>query len=129
MSINKLRVLNRVSGISFLISSVSLIIISLIKIDDNIPRLAYFFAAMFWLGLPVGICFQIFLSIKLKKLETGSVQKNRKIFYIVSLAASLLFIILVAANVNIIFLVMLSLAAAIFSIEAAVVLKKEEALK
>lgn len=128
MKRKKLFQINRLSGLSFLISSLSLLVIPFIDIGNGLTASAYIVAACFWIGLLLGFGLQIFLSVKCKDMKKKK-WKNQKIFYIVSAVTFILLIIFVIAKINIMFLIALMLFISILSIEAASVIKKEMYLK
>lgn len=128
MKKKKLFRINRLSGLSFLISSLSLLVIPFLNTGNGLTASAYVIAALFWIGLLLGSGLQIFLSVKCKGMKKKK-WKNQKIFYIVSAAAFILLIILVILRINIMFLIALMLFVSILSIEAASVIKKEMYLK
>lgn len=128
MKEKKLKRINRLSGASFLISSLSMLVIPFINISDGLTVAAYIVAALFWIGLLLGFGLQIFLSVKCKEMKKKK-WKNQKIFYTVSAVAFILLIIFVILKINIMFLIALMLFISILSIEAASVIKKEMYLK
>lgn len=128
MKEKKLKLINRLSGASFLISSLSILVIPFINISDGLTVAAYIVAALFWIGLLLGSGLQIFLSVKCKEMKKKK-WKNQKIFYTVSAVDLILLIIFVILKINIMFLIALMLFIPILSIEAASVIKKEMYLK
>lgn len=67
--IKRLQKMNFVSAIAFLLSSLCLLFIPFANLTDKLPEYAYVIAAVFWVGLLVGIGLQIYLKSKCKKLK------------------------------------------------------------
>lgn len=74
--IKKLSVLNSVSAVSFIISSISLLFIPLLKLNEVFPKTRNVIALFFWSGLLCGAFLQIYLALKCKRLRLRSKTKN-----------------------------------------------------
>lgn len=59
--------LNTVSGISFILSSASLLVIPVIDKDDTVSVLRMLIPGLFWAGLIVGIILQVISSVIMSK--------------------------------------------------------------
>ena len=75
----KLKLLNYVSAACFFLSSVSLLFIPLLNLEDGFSGFAYFFAGLFWLGLLVGMTLQMYLLFKTNKRKVGKPFKKLKL--------------------------------------------------
>ena len=70
---NKMKALNSLSAVAFVISSLSLLMIPFIEIGNDLPKEAYVIAAFFWVGFLVGAVIQLYLLLECKKMKL----KNR----------------------------------------------------
>ena len=127
--IKRLQKMNFVSAIAFLLSSLCLLFIPFANLTDKLPEYAYVIAAVFWVGLLVGIGLQIYLKSKCKKLKVKSTNKWHRISYAVALLAITIFVILAALKSRSSIAVVGSLFCTIVSLQSAAVLKRRECLK
>lgn len=129
MNTKKLLILNRISGGSFLVSSLCLLVIPFLDISNGMTLLAYITASVFWAGLLAGVIMQLCLYVKCKKISRKKASKKLWLLYAGSVSALLLLIIVTALNFKNIFIVSLLLFISIVFLESAVVVKKERCLK
>ena len=129
MNNNKFVILNCISGISFVISSISLLAVPFLDISQGLTIIAYAVAIAFWIGLSIGMGIQIFLFIVCKKRNIKSQEKSSKWFYIISGVAWLTFTILSVLRIDYTVLISLLLFVAIVTLELAVVIKRGRCLK
>lgn len=125
----KLQIMNAISAIAFLLSSFCLLFIPFVNLTDGMPGYAYVIAAVFWVGLLVGVSLQIYLKSKCKKLKVKSTQKRCRICYAVALLAFSIFVILAVLKSRSSIAVVGSLFCTIVSLQSAAVLKRRECLK
>lgn len=100
MKVKSMRILNMISAVSFLISSINLLIIPFISHKEELPVIAYVVASVFWLGLISGLCIQMLLTVNCKRLNLKSNDKKHKVLYIIAAVAFLLVIIFVLMNIK-----------------------------
>lgn len=123
MRVKAIKLMNFVSGISFLVSSASLLVIPFIKFDRELPLIAYAVAFAFWTGLVVGIIIQIFLAIKCKRMSLKSNDKKHRLLYIIAFIALVLVVVFSVFNSSN-FAVVTSLSLFLLSMQEALVIKR-----
>lgn len=128
MKIKTMQILNIISAVSFFLSSASLLIIPFIKYDKELPVIAYVIALIFWMGLVVGLCIQILLAIKCKRLNLKSNSKKHRILYIIATIALALIIIFAVLNNKNSLLVVICLFVFLLSLQEAIVIKRKGCL-
>ncbi|MBQ6943682.1 MAG: hypothetical protein IJN43_05055 [Ruminococcus sp.] len=121
--------MNAISAIAFLLSSFCLLFIPFVNLTDGMPGYAYVIAAVFWVGLLVGVSLQIYLKSKCKKLKVKNTQKRFRICYAVALLAFSIFVILAVLKSRSSIAVVGSLFCTIVSLQSAAILKRRECLK
>ncbi|MEE1125929.1 MAG: hypothetical protein U0L18_08325 [Acutalibacteraceae bacterium] len=129
MNVKVMKVLNSISGLSFGLSSVSLLVIPFIKFGQELPIIAYVVAFFFWLGLILGLILQVIIAINCKKLSLKNDSKKHRLLYIISAGALAVVVILSVFNSKNIFFFTISLFLLLLSLQAAVVIKREGCLK
>ena len=129
MKIKVMKSLNSISGLSFVLSSVSLLVIPFIKFGQELPIIAYVVAFFFWLGLILGLILQVIIAINCKKLSLKNDSKKHRLLYIISAGALAVVVILSVFNSKNIFFFTISLFLLLLSLQAAVVIKREGCLK
>lgn len=129
MNIKVMKSLNSISGLSFVLSSVSLLVIPFIKFGQELPIIAYVVAFFFWLGLILGLILQVILAINCKKLSLKNDSKKHRLLYIISAGTLAVVVILSVLNSKNIFFFTISLFLLLLSLQAAVVIKREGCLK
>lgn len=112
----KILLLNRISVITFFLSSFSILGIPFLKLDNGIPMLGYFIAILFWVGLLTGAVLQVVIAIMAKKIKTEQTHKERWIF-VVTAVFLILFILIACFFEKNIVLISFDIAVLIFSIE------------
>lgn len=128
MRVKTMKLLNTVSGLSFFISSASLLVIPFIKYGEKLPIIAYVVALAFWLGLIAGLVIQILLATQCKKMSLNNDNKKYRLLYIISIAALASVVILSVFNSkNIVFFV-IGLFLLLLSLQSAVVIKRKGCL-
>lgn len=125
MKVKTMKLLNAVSGLSFFISSASLLIIPFIKYGQKLPIIAYVIASAFLVGLIAGLVIQIWLAIQCKKMSLNNDNKKHKLLYIISIAALVSAVILSVFNSKNIVLFVISLFLLLLSLQSAVVIKRK----
>lgn len=91
----KLRFFNCLSAICFLISSITILLIPLLNINNEFNYYAYFIAGVFWFFILLGIGVQIFLFIKTRKIKSNNPFKLYKIICFVLILFSFIMIFFV----------------------------------
>lgn len=129
MKIKTMRRLNSFSGLSFVLSSLSLVAIPFIKFDSDLPFTAYIVALVFWTGLITGIIIQILLAVKCNKMNLNNNGKKHRVLYLIALAALALFVIFAVFFSKNSFGVVISLLLFLLSLQEALVFKRRECLK
>lgn len=129
MKVKSMRILNMISAVSFLISSINLLIIPFISHKEELPVIAYVVASVFWLGLISGLCIQMLLTVNCKRLNLKSNDKKHKVLYIIAAVAFLLVIIFVLMNIKYTLVVTSCLFVFLLSIQEAIVIKRKGCLK
>lgn len=127
--VKKMRIMNFVSAVSFLLSSLCLLFIPFVNLTDGLPRYAYAIAAAFWLGLFVGTILQIYLKIKCRKMKLKNSDRWHKFLYVVALLAFTIFVVLAVLKSRNSIAVVGSLFCAIVSIQSTAIIKRKECLK
>lgn len=125
----KLQIMNAISAVAFLLSSFCLLFIPFVDLSDGMPGYAYVIAAVFWVGLLVGVSMQVYLKSKCKKLKAISSNKRHRLCYAVALLAFTIFVILAVLKSRSSIAVVGSLFCTIVSLQSAAVLKRKECLK
>lgn len=125
----KLQIMNAISAIAFLLSSFCLLFIPFVNLTAGMPGYAYVIAAVFWVGLLVGVSLQIYLKSKCKKLKVKNTPKRCRICYAVALIAFCIFVLLAVLKSRSSIAVVGSLFCTIVSLQSAAVLKRRECLK
>lgn len=80
---------NKISFISFFLSSFSLLGIPFLNLNDEISVLGYVVAVIFWLGLLTGIGLQFSIAMIAKKTKVSRTYKERR-----ALVSTVVFLIL-----------------------------------
>lgn len=125
----KLKVLDIISEALFLVSSAELIVIPFLDLKDDLYAAAYTVAALFWIGLLLGIIIQIILSVICKKRTKSKKSRIRQAVGAVSLISVIILIpVLIFWNDNE-FILPINLFLILFSAETYFVLKRMECLK
>lgn len=127
--IKRMQIVNLISAVAFLTSSLCLFLIPCIDLTDGLPKSAYILAAIFWLGLVVGASLQIYLKIKCQKMKLSSRNSIHRILYVVALLAFSVFLILVVMKSQSSNAVVGSLFCTIISLQSVAVIKRKESLK
>lgn len=125
----KLQIMNAISAIAFLLSSFCLLFIPFVNLTDGMPWYAYIIAAVFWVGLLVGVSMQAYLKCKCRKLKVKNSNKQHRLCYAVALPAFAIFVILAILKSRSSIAVVGSLFCTIVSLQSAAVLKRRECLK
>lgn len=128
MKVKTMKLFNTVSGLSFFISSASLLIIPFIKYGEKLPIIAYVVASAFWVGLIAGLVIQILLAIQCKKMLLNNNNKKHRLIYIISISALASIVILSVFNSKNIVVFVISLFLLLLSLQSAVVIKRKECL-
>lgn len=125
----KMRLLNRISFVAFLLSSSSLLAIPFLNITDKLTVTAYIVASVFWVGLLSGLGIQIFLAKKCKHKISKKLRKRQNVFYYISAGTLALLLILWIIGISNLIVVSLCLSIALISSESASIFKREMCLK
>lgn len=114
----RILLLNNCSIVFFFISSCSLLGVPLINLDDELPKMAYVIALLFWLGLIAGIFLQIAVWSICRKIKQKRKRTYRERKFLIPFMAFiiLLFVILLFWNKSVV-LISVDLALTLFSIE------------
>lgn len=125
----KIKALNIISEVLFLVSSSGLLIIPFLDFNDSLSAEAYVIASLFWGGLVFGIIIQIMLSMICKKITKTKKSKTRRMVGITFLISVIILIpVLTFCNDNE-FILPINLFLILFSAETYFVLKRMECLK
>lgn len=125
----KIKALNIISEVLFLVSSLGLLVIPFLDFNDSLSAAAYVVASLFWGGLVLGIIIQIMLSMICKKTAKTKNLKIRRMVGITFLISVIILIpILIFCNDNE-FILPINLFLILFSAETYFVLKRMECLK
>ncbi len=119
----KAKCANNISIIFFLFSSSSLLVIPFTKINDELTTVAYCTAGVFWIGLILGIAFQVMASVMSKKLKKKKTPKLRRMMIPIGVFSVLLVLILLIGKKSII-LLSVDLALLLMSIELYIYLRR-----
>ena len=125
----KMNQLNSLSAISFAISSLSLLIIPFINTGDGLPKVAYATAAIFWIGLLIGVIIQIYLAHKCKKMELHNKLKEHRIPLAMAVFSFLFLLLLIILRSQSKIAVIICLFATIVSLQFTVIIKRKGCLK
>lgn len=114
----RMLLINNCSIVFFFISSCSLLGVPLINLDDELPKIAYIIALLFWLGLIVGISLQMTAWFMCKKIKSKKkkICRARKLLIPFATFLILFFVILLFWNKSVV-LISVDLALTLFSIE------------
>lgn len=125
----KLKIINIISGILFLISSLTLLTIPFVDTDNDSSFCIYISAMLFWLGLICGIILQIILAISCRNYRKKGLSKLCRILGCVFAASIILIIpVLVFLNDNL-FILPIDLFFIFLSAEMFFVIKRKEYLQ
>jgi len=127
--VKKLKKLNMISAIAFLVSSLSLWFIPFLKFENGMPGVAYLIAALFWIGMILGISLQIFISIKSKKYSSKNSLSKKFVPAVISGVALITLIIQIVLRSRSITLEILSLFIAVLSLQLGIVINRKGCLK
>ena len=125
----KMRMLNLLSAIAFIISSGSLFAIPFIDIGDELPGIAFVIAAIYWSGLLIGIGLQIFLSVKCKRMSLKKRNGPVRILYAVAAISFVTFIVLAVMRSKSSIAVVSTIFITFISLQGATVIKRKGCLK
>lgn len=126
----KLKITNYISAIFFFLSSTSLMFIPFLNLEEEFPRLAYFLAGSFWIGLLIGVVLQIVLWFKTRKSEICKTYKNPKVIVTITFILSIISLIVVLNLFkNNLYALPISLFVLLLSSEAFCIIKRMERLK
>lgn len=111
-------ILNNISGISFLISSLTLIGIPFLNLKNGFSVIAYLLAGLFWTGLLAGVILQIITAQMSKKIKSRKrkTHKERRMIIPFSVFFLIFLLILVFLKESVV-LMSIDLACMLFSIE------------
>lgn len=114
----KMLLVNNYSIVCFFVSSFSLFGVPLINLDDELPKVAYIIAILFWLGLILGILLQLISYSMWKKIKQSKKKEHRerKLLIPVLVFLVLFFVIFMFWNKSVV-LISIDLALTLFSIE------------
>lgn len=114
----RMLLINNCSIVFFFISSCSLLGVPLINLDDELPKIAYIIALLFWLGLIIGVSLQMAAWSMCKKIKNKrkKTYRERKILIPFATFLILFFVILLFWNKSVV-LISVDLALTLFSIE------------
>lgn len=127
--IRRMQIVNIISAVVFLISSLCLFLIPHIDLTHGLPQRAYIVAAVFWLGLLIGTGLQIYLKIKCQKMKLDRKSGMHRILYVVALLAFVVFIMLVVMRSQNSNAVVGSLFCTIISLQGVSVIKRKGYLR
>ena len=127
--VKKLTLLNTISAISFFVSSVSLLFIPTLKTDTGLPKSGYIIAALFWIGLLVGIVIQIVLVKKKKKMHLQCKTKTQRIPLVTAAASFMILLIMVIMKSKNSIAVVGLLFCTVLSLQLAAIIKRKGCLK
>ena len=96
-----LKVYNFISAVFFFLSSITLLFIPFIDIEDGLPNFAYFIAGLFWIGIIGGMTLQIFLWNKTKTKKNQKTLKKTRFIILATLAVSIITIVLASTILKI----------------------------
>lgn len=127
--IMKLKALNIISEVLFLISSTGLLVIPFLDFEDNLSAAAYVVASLFWGGLILGIIIQIMLSVICKNRTWIRKSKTRRFVGITFLISVIVLIPVLVFWSDNEFILPINLFLILFSAETYFVIKRMECLK
>lgn len=125
----KMNLLNLLSAIAFSISSFSLLSIPFINIGDELPKEAYAIAAIFWIGLLIGVIIQLYLSHKCKKMKLHNKLKEHRIPMVISAVSFIMLLLLIILRSQSKIAVIISLFVTTVSLQFTVIIKRKGCLK
>ena len=125
----KLKALDIVSEVLFLVSSSGLLVIPFLDFNDTLSAAAYVVASMFWGGLILGIIIQIILFVICKKTTKSKKSRTRQMVGITFLISVIILIPVLAFCNDNEFILPINLFLILFSAETYFVLKRMECLK
>ncbi|HHX57866.1 MAG TPA: hypothetical protein GX710_07605 [Clostridiales bacterium] len=126
----KLKITNYISAVFFFLSSTSLMFIPFLNFEEKFPRLAYFLAGSFWIGLLIGVVLQIVLWFKTRKSEICKTYKKPKVIVTITFILSIISLIVVLNLFkNNLYALPISLFVLLLSSEAFCIIKRMERLK
>lgn len=121
------KIYNYISAGCFFLSSISLLFIPQINVEDGFSISAYRLAGLFWIGLIIGTALQIFLWFRTKK------QKSKRVFKKTKLGIKIVFVVSAISIVFIsfflkthIYALLISMFLMLLSIEGFFVIKRME---
>ncbi|MBQ8298192.1 MAG: hypothetical protein IJX77_10470 [Ruminococcus sp.] len=123
----KILTLNVISGVFYVISSLSLLAIPVLSSGEKISSAGYVIAAVFWAALLVGTVMQIIISVMCRKLELKKCTKQRAALIPAAVFLVLLVVMLLFKNDSLI-LMSADLALLLLSVEAYFLLKRRFSL-
>ncbi|MCM1508163.1 MAG: hypothetical protein NC177_13695 [Ruminococcus flavefaciens] len=114
----RMLLINNCSVVFFFISSCSLLGVPLINLDDELPKMAYIIALLFWLGLIIGISMQIAAWSMCREIkhQRKKTHRERKLLIPFTVFLILFFVIFLFWNKSVV-LISVDLALTLFSIE------------
>lgn len=127
--IRKLRALNLLSAVSFVISSISLLFIPLLQSDRVISSAGNLIALFFWIGLLCGLFLQIYLTLKCKQLNLHSKTKKQRIPLAISVVSFSVLLTLILLKSKNSIVVVGCLFCALLSLQISAIIKRKGCLK
>ncbi len=127
--VNKLKLLNILSAAAFIISALSLLYIPFISSEEKLSRSSYVVAAVFWIGLLLGIIIQIILYVKCRKLKRRSKKRIHRIPLLISAIAFVVLLLLIILRSQSSVAVIIALITTMISLEMSVIIKRREFLR
>ncbi|MDE6784861.1 MAG: hypothetical protein K2J26_05760 [Ruminococcus sp.] len=126
---NKMKTLNSLSAVAFVISSLSLLMIPFIEIGDDLPKEAYAIAAFFWVGFLVGAVIQLYLLLECKKMKLKNKYTAHRIPLLISAVSFIILLMLIILKSSSKLAVIISLFMTILSLQLSAVIKRKGCLK
>lgn len=124
----KILIVNNISGISFLISSLSILGIPFIDQNSELPTTAYILAFLFWGGLITGIALQVIASRMANKTQTKKNHKINRLIMIPIILFAIMLLMLLCFWKNSVLLIAIDIALLFSSIELLFYLKRRNSV-